>query len=162
MVEPGLSSPWIGERFVGCNSRKSGVRVQNYSGLQVERGMNVTFGGVLSVGRLAEVKRVSLRRGFWFRALNRVERGVLDLTMRCVDSIRSAKLATVVKAILDKLKLAMESVVERMVRVVGRPLAQKNSGIAVGWGNCSASGWAEDRGYARYLALCFSSKLAVT
>ena len=113
----------------------------------------IMLGDIISVGRLVEVKRVALRRGVWFRALDRVERGVLDLIIRCVDRIRSAMLAKVVMAILIKLKLAMESMVERMVRVVGRSLAQKVSRIAVSWGNRSASKWAEDPGFARYLAV---------
>jgi hypothetical protein len=113
----------------------------------------MTLDGVLSVGRLAEARKAALRRGVWFRALNRVERGVLDLTIRCVDNIRSAKLATIVTAIMNKLELAMENMVERMVRTVGRSLAQKASRIALSWGNLSASQWAEDPCFARYLAI---------
>jgi hypothetical protein len=113
----------------------------------------IMLGDIISVGRLVEVKRAALRRGVWFRALDRVERGVLDLTIRCVDRIRSARLAKIVTAILIKLKLAMESVVDRMVRTVGFSQARKISGIAVSWGNRSASKWAEDPGFARYLAV---------
>jgi len=113
----------------------------------------IMFGDILSVGRLVEARRTALRCGVWFRVLNRIERGILDLTVRCVDRIRSARLAKVVTAILIKLKLAMESAVERMVRVVGRSLAQKISNIALSWGNVSASQWAEDSAFARYLAV---------
>lgn len=108
---------------------------------------------IIFVGRLVEAKRAALRQGFWFRALDRVERGVLDLTIRYVGNIRSAKLAKMVTAILIKLELAVESVVERMVRVVGRSLAQKVSRMALSWGNRSASQWAEDISFARYLAV---------
>lgn len=51
-------------------------------------------------------------------------------------------------------------IADRLVRTVGVSLAQKMSGLAVGWGNCSASAWALDRGFARYLALCVSPKVA--
>jgi hypothetical protein len=115
--------------------------------------MRMTLGGIISVGRLVEAKRAALRRGVWFRALDRTERGILNLTMRCVDRIRSAKLAKILTAIVDKLLEAMKSKVERMVRVVGRSLAQKVSSIALSWGNRSASHWAEDPGFARYLAI---------
>jgi len=47
-------------------------------------------------------------------------------------------------------------IADRLVRTVGVSLAQKMSGLAVGWGNCSAVEWANDRGFARYLALCMS------
>jgi hypothetical protein len=113
----------------------------------------MTLDGVLSVGRLSEARKAALRRGVWFGALNRVERGMLDLTIRCVDNIRSAKLATIVTAMMNKLELAMESMVERTVRTVGRSLAQKVSRIALSWGNRSASQWAEDPCFARYLAI---------
>ena len=118
-------------------------------------------GGVLCVSGLVDAKRFALRRGVWFRVLSRVERGVVDLTTRYVDGIKSTVLAKVLTAIIAKLTLATESMVDRLVRTIGVPLALKMSGIAVGWGNYSASGWADDRGYARYLALCTVSKLAV-
>jgi hypothetical protein len=111
------------------------------------------IGNIISVGRLVEAKRAALRCGVWFRALNRVERSVLNLTVRWVDRIRSAMLAKVVTAILIKLKLAMENAVDRTVRTVGRSLALKNSRIALRWGNSSAAEWAEDSAFARYLAI---------
>lgn len=110
----------------------------------------------LSIKRLSEFKRVALRRRVWFLVLSRVERGVLDLTMRYVDGIKSAKLAKVVTAILSKLQATLETFADRMVRTIGCSLAEKMSAIAVGWGNKSAQSWRLDRGYARYLAVCFS------
>jgi hypothetical protein len=111
---------------------------------------------LISVGRLADAKKAALRRGFWFRVLNRVERGVVDLTMRYVDNIKSTLLAKVLTAILDKLTIAGESMVDRMVRTIGVSRAMKISAIAVSWGNASASKWAEDRAFARYLAFCLA------
>ena len=105
------------------------------------------------VGILVEVKKLALRRGVWFKSLGRVERGVIDLTVKCVDVIKSGKLAKVVTAIIDKLRSAMESTVERTVRAVGLPLARKISSIAVSWGNYLAVRWADDLRFARYLAL---------
>ena len=111
------------------------------------------LGGSPSVGVLVEVKKLALRRRVWFKSLSRVERGVIDLTVKCVDSIKSGKLAKVVTAIIDKLQSAMESQVDRMVRTMGLPLARKISNIAVSWGNCLAVRWADDLKFARYLAL---------
>lgn len=108
--------------------------------------------GSLSLGTLAEAKKAAFRRGIWFRVLNRVERGVVDLTMRYVDDIKSTKLAKVLTAIMEKLQLATESIADRLARTVGVSLAKKISDIAVSWGNGSASQWAEDRSFARYLA----------
>jgi hypothetical protein len=98
-------------------------------------------------------KRHALRRGVWFRALNLMERGILDLTMRYVATIRSATLAKVVTAILEKLKIASESIVDRLVREVGFSLAKKIGGFAQSWGNSLATSWGSDAGFARYLAV---------
>ena len=107
----------------------------------------------VSAGKLAEFKKAALRRGTWFRALSRIERGIIDLTVKYVENIKSEKLAKVVTAIIAKLQLAMETIADRLVRTIGLPLARKNSSIAVSWGNLSASKWAEDCAYARYLTL---------
>lgn len=107
----------------------------------------------VSVKQIVIFKKTAFRRGIWFRALNRLERGVLDLTVRYVDCIRSTQLANVVSAILEKLKLATESVVDRLVRTVGFSLAQKISVVAVGLGNRLATRWAVDAEFARYLAV---------
>jgi hypothetical protein len=110
----------------------------------------------LSVGTLAEAKKLALRRGVWFRLLNRVERGIIDLTVRYVECIKSVVLAKVVTAIMEKLQSAMESVVDRLVRTVGLPLAQKISDIAVSWGNHLASMWANDLAFARFLVVNYA------
>ena len=107
----------------------------------------------LSISCISVTKRCALRRGIWFRALSRIERGVLDLTVRYVGVIRSATLANVVTAILNKLKLAIVSKVDRLVKTVGFSLARKVSVLAQGWGNRSAFSWAENAGFARYLAV---------
>ena len=108
----------------------------------------------LSVGAIVDAKKLALKRKVWFRSLNRVERGILDLTVRYVDNIKSTKLAKVVTAILEKLQVTIESIADKLARTVGLSLARKISIIAVSWGNHSASKWAEDRSFAKYLAFC--------
>lgn len=114
--------------------------------------------GIIKVQQIVQVKKVALRRGIWYRALNRLERSVLDLTAKYVDTIRSSKLATLVMVIVEKLKVASESIVDRLVRSVGFPLAQKVSVIAVSWGNSSAKQWASDKDLARFMAVTHLNK----
>ena len=109
----------------------------------------------LSGKSLSEVKKIALRRNVWFRSLSRVERGIIDLTVRYVDNVKSSKLAKVLTAIISKLESAMESTVDRLVRVMGLPLARKISEIAVSWGNQLASLWANDLSFARFLIFNF-------
>ncbi len=116
---------------------------------------------LVSIRTLASMRKAALRRGLLFRVLTRFERNALDLTLICVDRIRSAKLADMLVAIMKKLEQAMESIVDRLVRRMGFPLAQKASSIAVGWGYGLASAWAKDRDFARYLAFNISKSLFV-
>jgi hypothetical protein len=109
-------------------------------------------GMTISTKKLAEAKKAALRRGVWFRTLNRVERALINLTVRYVDNIKSSKLAKVVTAIIEKLQTTIESMADKLVRTIGLPLARKISSIAVNWGNYSACKWAEDLAFARYLA----------
>jgi hypothetical protein len=114
----------------------------------------LVLGGSISVGRLADAKKAALRRGVWFRSLSRVERGIIDLTIRYVDRIKSTKLAMVVTAIMEKLQVTLESMADKLVRTVGLSLARKIGKIAISWGNLSAFMWVADRAFARYLAFC--------
>jgi hypothetical protein len=115
------------------------------------------LGSFPSVGILAQAKKLALRRGVWFKTLNRVERGIIDLTVQCVDSIKSVKLAKLLMVIIDKLQSAMESIFDRLVRTIGVPIAEKISCIATGWGNVSAKSWASDLSFAAFLAAMHTS-----
>jgi hypothetical protein len=123
-----------------------------------ERGSkpSMQLSSPLSVERLTKAKKTALRRGIWFRTLNRLERGIIDLTVRYVENIKSTKLAKIVTAIIEKLHLAMESTLDKAVRSVGLFLARKISEIAVSWGNLLASKWVDDLSFAKFLTLNFS------
>ena len=108
---------------------------------------------VPAVKELAEAKRVALRRRVWFKLLTRVERGIIDLTVKYVDSIKSRKLAKVVTVIISKLQTKIESAVDKLVRTIGLPLTRKISNIAAGWGNRLAFLWANDFCFAKFLVL---------
>jgi hypothetical protein len=109
----------------------------------------------LSIGKLNETKKYALRRGVWFKALNRVERGIIDLTVKYINNIKSTTLAKVLTAIVVKLQTMTESMIDKLVRTIGLPLARKISNIAVSWGNRLAPMWANDPGFARFLIINF-------
>lgn len=102
---------------------------------------------------LVSIRRVAMRKHVWFSVLGRVERAIVNLTIRCVEEVRSVKLAMIVKAIVDKLENAMESVVERLMETAGRTLAQRIAVIAVSWGNFKAAEWAFDEGFVKFLTV---------
>ena len=111
------------------------------------------LGAPTTVSELLLVKKAALRRGIWYRALSRAERGVLDLTAKYVKHIRSTKLANLVTGLIEKLQIASQSIVDRLTHSVGLLLAQKISDVAVGLGNRWAASWAVDLEFARFLAV---------
>ena len=106
---------------------------------------------------LSLTKKLALRQKVWYRILSRVERAIIDLTLKYVDDIKSVKLAKLLTAIIDKLQSATEGTIDRLVRTIGIPLAEKISGLAAGWGNVSAKDWASDRSFAAFLAIMLAS-----
>lgn len=107
----------------------------------------------VSLGALARLRSLAVRRGVWFRVLSRLDRGLVDLTLRMLHSIRSRTLATTLWSIMQRLVEALEGKVSCMMRRIGGPLAEKMSLIAQGWGNKSAREWAKDPGFIRYLTI---------
>jgi len=108
---------------------------------------------LFSRSKLALIKRRAMRRKVWFKLLGRVERAIIDLTIKCVERVRSPKLTGIVATIVDKLANALKSRSKRLMEEVGCPLARKLSRIAQNWGSVSATRWAEDHDFIRYLTV---------
>ena len=103
--------------------------------------------------QLIKVKLKAMRAGVWFRALPRIDRVLIDLTIRVADSVRSASLAKCILSVTRKLEGLLESKIARAMREIGFPLACKLSLFAQKWGNIDARDWAKDMGFVRYLAV---------
>jgi len=107
------------------------------------------------LGGLVLFKRRALRKGVWFRVLSPIERSIYDLTMRTVSTIRSKKLLKALRAIVNKLREALESPVSILTRTVGCQLARQIARIAYCWGHPKALEWGLDERFARFLAICY-------
>lgn len=107
----------------------------------------------LSRSELTKLRVKARRRGVWFRMLSRVERGLIDLSIKVVEKVRSLVLARSLISVVEKLLEAMESEVARLMRTVGCSLARKLSEVAQGWGNKAARLWATDFSFVQYLAV---------
>jgi len=116
---------------------------------------------LFSRSELALIKSRSMRKKVWFRTLDRVERAIINLTIGCVEKVRSLKLESVISTIIDKLTNAMKNMLEKLTEDIGRPLAQKLSRIAWNWGNKSAVQWAEDHIFLRYLTVMHMDVLRI-
>src|SRR2546426_12660566 len=95
---------------------------------------------------LVGLKTRGLRRRLWYCTLSRLERGLVDLTIRWVDKVRSGRLIETLVRILAKLAMALETGMGRVL-ARGRILAMKASELAVGWGNGSAFCWRFERAF---------------
>src|SRR5712692_2812558 len=105
---------------------------------------------------LVGLKTRGLRRRVWYRALDRMERGLVDLTIRWVDKVRSGRMTETLMRILAKLAMAMETGMGRVLGR-GRELALRASSLAVGWGNSQAYAWRYDESYALALGLGYAT-----
>lgn len=108
---------------------------------------------MLSRQGLTKIKTRALRRKVWFKALSRVERGIIDLTIRCVERIRSHALMKTVLAIVDKLLRTLEENYLKKVERIGREIAHKICEIALKWGNLHALVWKHDINFVRFLGV---------
>jgi len=102
------------------------------------------FVGPLTKRVLLDLRTRSLRKRVWYRALDRIERGLVDLTIRWVDNVRNCTMARVLLRILGKLVQALEHGMARVL-TVGRELALRASELAVRWGNTQAYTWRSDK-----------------
>ena len=102
---------------------------------------------------LLKMQRKAFRRRVWFKVLDKVERAIISLTIRCVDIVKSPKLAKIVAAIMTKLKEAMKGKVDKLMMDIGLPLARKLSAIAKSWGNISSIKWTMDSRFIHYLTI---------
>ena len=100
---------------------------------------------------LISARKKSLRTGNWAKALNRIERGIVDLTIRFVDRISSGHLLKTLMKIISKLENASKYMIR--AEISGRILAEKMGRIAYLWGNLEAARWKDDVSYIICLGL---------
>jgi hypothetical protein len=99
------------------------------------------------------IRRKAMRAGVWFRALRRIDRVLVDLTIQVADGVRSQRLARSILEVTRKLEGALESRFSRAIREIGFAIVQRLSLFAQRWGYGAAVAWASDKGFARYWAV---------
>ena len=93
----------------------------------------------------------ALRRRVLFSALDGLERGILYLSARVVDRVRSGVLGAQLVEIVAKLGEALKCGFTRHVESFGVRQAVKMVQAAVGFGSRVAHEWLNGVGFARYL-----------
>jgi hypothetical protein len=107
----------------------------------------------LDKSQLVKMKLKAVRAGVWYKALKRIDRVLVDLTIDVAQRIRSISLAERLSLVLRKLEHVLESKVAWLAREVGFPLALKLGAMAQAWGNRDAWAWASDLSFVKYLAV---------
>ena len=108
--------------------------------------------------QLIKLRVKAIRAGVWFRTLPRIDRVLVDLTIKVTENIRSAHLAKSIFAVVGKLEGLLESSMLKSLRLIGRPLAEKISSVAQRLGNASAKEWADDSSFAFFLAVIHTNR----
>ena len=100
---------------------------------------------------LLKVKTKAVRKGVWYEALSRAERAIVDLTIRCVENVKSPILAKTVIRILGKISQTLENCFLRKAEEIGSNLARQLSLVAENWGNRTAQKWKTDKKFILFL-----------
>jgi hypothetical protein len=107
----------------------------------------------LGKAQLLKLRTKALRSGLWFKALQRIDRVLVNLTIKVASNIRSFTLARSILIVARKLQDLLESKVTHAIRNIGIPMAHKLSMLAQKWGNKSAQEWASNMSFAQYLSI---------
>lgn len=102
---------------------------------------------------LAKIKARALRTRIWFKALSKVERAIVDLTMKCTQTIRSHVLMSTVTAIVNKILQSFEESFMTRAERIGQGIVEALCAIAEKWGNKSSSTWKRDVRFTIYLGV---------
>jgi hypothetical protein len=101
---------------------------------------------------LLKIKRKALRLKIWYR-LNNIERTIIDLTIKCVDKIKSIKLKNIILKILNKIKEIFENDFLNKIYENGLKEIIKIVKIAYSWGNKESLNWIKDKSFIFYLGI---------
>ena len=109
--------------------------------------------GLTTKQDLVKIRSRSLRTRIWFRALSKVERAIVDLTIKCVEKIRSNILARTISTIVSKLLESLEEGFIKRAERVGCKIAEKLCTLGERWGNKSCSTWKCDKCFIKFLGV---------
>lgn len=109
--------------------------------------------GFLDKTQLTKLKKKAMRRGVWFTVLRRIDRALIDLTIKVSDNVRSYNLVKSILTIARKVQEVFQSKLAHRIKEIGIPLTHKLSLLAQNWGNKGARKWVNDANFAWYLTI---------
>jgi benzoyl-CoA reductase/2-hydroxyglutaryl-CoA dehydratase subunit BcrC/BadD/HgdB len=106
----------------------------------------------LNKSLLIKIKHKALRLKIWYR-LNNIERAIIDLTIKCVDKVKSKELKNIILKILNKIKEIFENKFLNKIYENGLKEIVKIVKIAYSWGNRNSLKWIKDKNFIFYLGI---------
>lgn len=106
-----------------------------------------------TTSNLANLRKRALRKGLWFRVLNGIERGIVDLTIKLAKEPKSRQLLATLDSIVRKLADAIRLGFLYIAETIGKPIAEQRVRAALSWGNKGAIEWLKDRSFVQFLGL---------
>jgi len=102
---------------------------------------------------LVKIKSKALRKRVWFRALSKAERAIIDLTIKCVEKVRSTVLAGAISTIVGKILQFLEEGFMTRAERVGREIAEGLCSVGERWGNEACTNWKCDKCFVKFLGV---------
>jgi len=102
---------------------------------------------------LVKIKSRALRTRVWFRALSKIERAIIDLTIKCVEKVRSNVLAGTISTIVGKILQFLEEGFMTRAERVGYEIAERLCSVGEGWGNEACSSWKCEKCFIKFLGV---------
>ena len=106
---------------------------------------------MLTRGYLLKIRRKAIRRRVYHRALDRLERGILDLSTRLLDEVRNLVLLEQLFEIVNKLEEAVKSRYQRHMEAFGARRVTVIILQALKFGYKDAVNWLRGGNFVEYL-----------
>jgi len=102
---------------------------------------------------LTSLKTRALRGKIWFKITSKLERSIVDLTIRCVERIRSPVLARTISEITGKILAALENSFPNRAEKIGAEITERLCEFALAWGNEKAARWKQNPDFIKFLGV---------
>jgi hypothetical protein len=102
---------------------------------------------------LLSLKLKAKRKGVWFKALSRLDRVLVELTIKVADKVQSSRLTEALLKVMKKMETALQNKISQAICHFGFSLVRKIGLLAKKWGNPLAESWMSDLSFARFLAV---------
>jgi hypothetical protein len=127
-----------------------------------ERRVKNMRGFTLGRKELVNLRLKALRSGVWFKALKRIDRVLIDLTLKVSDEVHSHTLAKALLSVAVRVQNALRNRISHVIDEVGFRLARQLSLIAEKMGSTTAKTWRTDPSFAKFLAIMYINNHAGT